>query len=296
MSNPVYFGLEAGGTKCVCIAAEGPGRVLAERVIPTTSPAETLARAAAFFQELGVTPAACGVASFGPIDSDRNSPGFGTVATTPKPGWTGARMLSVFQNHACPKGFDTDVVGAGLAEQLWGAGRGERHLAYLTIGTGIGAGVLDHGRTVAGAAGLELGHLRPRRAEGDAFAGCCPFHGDCFEGLASGPAIQARSGASLSEMRPDDPAHALEAEYLAQLCAALVFAHAPGRIILGGGVMKTPGLLAQVRARLGPLLGGYCRYRQTNDLDRFVQAPGLGDQAGALGAVALAMAAAGALA
>ena len=286
----MYFGLEAGGTKCVCLAAEGPERVLAERVIPTATPAETLAQAAAFFAGLKIVPAACGIASFGPIHADRSDPAFGRIAVTPKPGWSGADMLSVFQGFACPKGFDTDVVGAALAEQVWGAGQGERHLAYLTIGTGIGLGVLDNGKPVAGAAGLEFGHLRPQRAAGDVFAGLCPFHGDCFEGLASGPAIKARSGASLSELAPNDPAHALEADYLAQLCAALVFAHAPGRILLGGGVMQTPGLLAQVRMRLGPLLGGYCQYPQVQDPARFVQAPALGNRAGALGAVALALA------
>lgn len=292
MSNPVYFGLEAGGTKCVCLAAEGPAQVLAECVIPTTTPAATLWRAAAFFAGLGVAPAACGVASFGPIQTERGDPAFGRIAKTPKPGWAGADMLSVFEAFHCPKGLDTDVVGAGLAEQRWGAGQGERHLAYITIGTGIGVGVLDAGRRVAGAGGLELGHVRPKRAPGDDFAGLCPFHGDCFEGLASGPALQARSGAPLSELPPDDPAHAIAAEYLGQLCAALVFAHAPGRLILGGGVMKTPGLLERVRARLGPLLGGYNQYAQTADLARFVQAPALGDRAGALGAVALAMQAA----
>jgi fructokinase len=200
--------------------------------------------------------------------------------------------LSAFAAWDCPKAVHTDVVGAALAEQRWGAGRGEDALAYVTIGTGIGAGVLQGGRPVGGAWHLEFGHLRAQRLPGDDFPGVCPFHGDCFEGLASGPAIAARSGARLSDLPPDHPAHALEVGYLAQLCAALVFSHAPGRILLGGGVLQTPHLLERVRARLPDLLGGYAGYAQAQAPASFLQAPGLGGRAGALGAVALAMQAA----
>lgn len=288
----IYFGLEAGGTKCVCLAAAGPEQILAERTIPTTTPGETLGAAAAFFAGLGLAPAACGVASFGPAVTDPASPNFGRIARTPKPGWEGADMLDVFAAYAVPKGFDTDVNGAALAEWRWGAGQSQAHLAYVTVGTGIGVGVLHEGRIAGGAWHLEMGHLRPRRAAGDDFPGLCPFHGDCFEGLASGPALLARFGAELSALPGEHPAHALVAEYLGQLCAALAFSHAPGRIVLGGGVMQTPGLLARVRARSEALLGGYAQFPEASDMKTWLIAPGLGPRAGVLGATALAMQAA----
>lgn len=289
----IYFGLEAGGTKCVCLVAAGPGAILARQSIPTTTPAETLAVARRFFESQGGAPEACGVASFGPVRVSPADPGYGRLARTPKPGWDGADMLSPFASFAGPKACDTDVAAAALAEQCWGAGRDVGTLVYVTVGTGIGAGVVKDGRSVRGAWHLEAGHYFPQRAPDDPFVGVCAFHGACLEGLASGPAIQARWGKTLSELPQTHPAHALEADYLAQLCLTLALTHAPERILLGGGVMQTPGLLARVRSRAGDLLAGYAPWPAAARLQDFICAPGLGEQAGPLGAIALAVSAAG---
>lgn len=292
--SPVYFGFEAGGTKCVCLIAAGEDRILAQAVLPTTNPGQTLGAASAFFSEAAdwAQPAGCGIAAFGPIQLDRGAPDHGHIAQTPKAGWSGADMRHVFAGFTAPLAVDTDVNGAALAEWRWGAGRGLRSFAYATIGTGIGVGVLRDGVAVQGAWHLELGHLRPRRAAGDAFAGVCPFHGDCLEGLASGPAIAARWGAPLSQLAPEHPAHEMQAEYLGQLCASLAFAHAPERIVLGGGVMHTPGLLERAAARAQDLIGGYACWPAARSGQSFVDKPSLGDRAGPLGAIALAMRAA----
>lgn len=292
---PVFFGLEAGGTKCVCLVARGADAILAQAALPTTNPAQTLGAARAFFTEASawVRPAGCGIASFGPIQLDTEAADFGHIANTPKPGWSGADMRQVFAGFDAPLALETDVNGAALAEWKWGAGRGLRGFAYATIGTGIGAGVLRDGRALRGAWHFELGHLRPRRAQGDDFAGTCPFHGDCLEGLASGPAIQARWGVPLSALADDHPAHAMQAEYLGQFCAALAFAHAPERIVLGGGVMQVPGLLERAACAAYALIGGYASWPAAQDSSGFVQRPLLGDRAGPWGAIALAMHAAG---
>lgn len=284
----IHFGFEAGGTKCVCIAADGPENVLAERTIPTTTPHETLSAAQAFFANLGITPRGCGVATFGPAHVRPSDPLYGRLARTPKVGWDGADMLRVFAPFDAPKLCDTDVAGAALAEQRWGAGRGAATVAYVTVGTGIGVGVVQDGASIQGAWHLEVGHIRQPRQTADLFAGCCAFHGDCLEGLAGGPAILARWGHSLSELPLDHPAHGLEAHYLAQLCANLCFCYAPDVIVLGGGVMKTPGLLARVRSETERLLGGYAPWPAAADMTSLLRAPGLGDRAGPMGAIALA--------
>jgi len=291
----VFFGFEAGGTKCVCIAAAGPDAVLAEHSIPTTTPQDTLGAARAFFTGLGLAPVGCGVATFGPAHVRRADPRYGRLARTPKPGWDNADMLSVFAGFDAPKRCDTDVAGAALAESRWGAGQGADTIAYVTVGTGIGAGVAQAGVSVQGAWHLEAGHMRPPRHPDDSFTGACAFHGACLEGLASGPALLARWGKPLSELAADHPAHALEAHYLAQLCANLCFFHATDRIVLGGGVMKTPGLLARVRAETERLLGGYAPWPAAADMELLLRAPQLGDRAGPLGAIALAQAAAAAV-
>lgn len=288
---PVFFGLEAGGTKCVCLVAKDEGSLLAQAQVPTTTPAQTLGAARAFFAEAALwgQPKSCGIAAFGPIQLDGAAQDYGCIASTPKPGWSGTDMCQVFADFAVPVALDTDVNGAALAEWNWGVGKGLRSFAYATIGTGIGAGILRDGHALHGAWHFELGHLRPRRAQGDAFAGICPFHGDCLEGLASGPAILARWGAPLSAMPDDHPAHAIQADYLGQLCASLAFAHAPDCIALGGGVMETPGLLERTSSAAQALIGGYAAWPAARDPLKFVRKPALGHRAGPLGAIALAM-------
>lgn len=289
-ADPLYGCIEAGGTKFVLGVARGPDEVLRTARVPTTAPAETIGAALDFLtrarDDLGGYDA-FGIASFGPVDLDRASPTWGHVLSTPKPGWTGADLAGAFgRAFDCPVGFDTDVNGAILSESLWGAAAGADVAVYVTVGTGIGGGALVDGRTVHGSRHPEMGHFLPRRHPDDRdFAGVCPFHGDCLEGLASGPAIMARWGASLSDLPSHHPGHAIIADYLAQLVVAQQAILSPRRIVLGGGVMGTPGLLDGVRARAGELAAGYFG---DGDPAQLIVAPGLGDRAGLLGALALA--------
>jgi len=287
---PLFGCIEAGGTKFVLGVARDPDTVLRTARIPTTTPDETLAAALEFFTaaqaEWGAVDA-LGIASFGPVDLDRSSPGWGRIVDTPKPGWSGTDLVGPFARALdCPVGFDTDVNGAILAESLWGAATGADIAVYVTVGTGIGGGALVEERPVHGSRHPEMGHILPRRHPDDRdFVGTCPFHGDCLEGLASGPAIAARWGASLSELGPDHPAHDIVAYYLAQLVVAQQALLSPRRIVLGGGVLGTPGLLDRVRDHAARMANGYFG---THDYATLIVAPGLGDRAGLLGALALA--------
>lgn len=287
---PLFGCIEAGGTKFVLGVARDPDTVLRTARIATTTPEETCAAAIAFFAaaqaEWGAFDA-LGIASFGPVDLDRSSPDWGRITDTPKPGWSGTDLVGPFARALdCPVGFDTDVNGAILAESLWGAAIGADIAVYVTVGTGIGGGALVEERPVHGSRHPEMGHILPRRHPDDRdFAGTCPFHGDCLEGLASGPAIAARWGTSLSELAPDHPAHDIIAYYLAQLVVAQQALLSPRRIVLGGGVLGTPGLLDRIRRDSARLAGGYFG---TEAYATLIVAPGLGDRAGLLGALALA--------
>lgn len=286
----IYACIEAGGTKFVLGVAHDHEILLRTTRIPTTTPAETLGATLAFFNharaEFGPF-AAFGIASFGPVSLDRTAPDWGHITATPKPDWSGTDLAgTVGRAFDCPVGFDTDVNGAILAESLWGAAKGTDIAVYVTVGTGIGGGALVEGRTIHGLRHPEMGHMLPRRhAEDLAFAGICPFHRDCIEGLASGPAIGARWGCSLSELASDHPAHAIIAYYLAQFVVALQALLSPRRIVVGGGVMATPGLIDRVRTEAARLAGDYFGSR---DMATLIVPPGLGDRSGLLGALALA--------
>lgn len=292
--RPLYGCIEAGGTKFVLGVIADKDSILSTQVIPTRAPEDTLHAALAYFTEaagrLGAFTA-FGIASFGPLALDRSSPNWGHVTATPKPGWNNADLAGPFAvAFHCPIGFDTDVNGAALAEHLWGAAAGADVAIYVTVGTGIGGGAVIEGRPVHGLQHPEMGHMLPRRHPADrAFAGSCPFHGDCLEGLASGTAIRARWGCSLSDLPADHAGHEIVAHYLAQLVIAQQAMLSPRRIILGGGVMATMGLIERVRAETIRLSGGYFALEP---IDRLIQPPALGDQAGLLGALALAQAAA----
>lgn len=290
-------GIEAGGTKFVLAVGPTPTEIAARHVIPTRSPEETLAESGDWFAAQGAIDA-LGIASFGPVDLDRASPTWGHITRTPKPGWSNCDLAGYFARRlGVPVGFDTDVNGAALAEAHHGlghfgcgqgAGRGLSSLAYVTVGTGIGGGLVLGGQPVHGAAHPEMGHVFVRRgAEDTDFAGRCPIHGDCLEGLASGPAIIARWGQSLSHLPPDHPAHRTVAGYLAQLCYNLFAMTAVEVVVLGGGVTKAPGLIDRVRettrALVGDYLPGSARHR--------IEAPGLGENSGLTGALMLAEAA-----
>ncbi|QQN74385.1 ROK family protein [Croceicoccus sp. YJ47] len=278
-------GIEAGGTKFVLAVGTSPTRIVARHTIPTRSPEFTLAEAAEWFEAHGRIDA-LGIGSFGPLELDSSSSGWGKIATTPKPGWSNCDIAGYFGARlGVPVGFDTDVNAAALAEYTFGSGAAASSLAYITVGTGIGGGLVIDGKAVHGAAHPEMGHIFPRRrALNTDFGGICPVHGDCLEGLACGPAIKARWGASLSELPEDHEAHGVIADYLAQLCHTLFAVSAIELIAMGGGVLKAPGLLDRVRQAAAQLDGGYLpggsRHRIT--------APGLGDDAGVIGALLLA--------
>jgi fructokinase len=280
-----YGGVEAGGTKWVCGIGTGPDDLHALETFPTTTPAETLARAAAFFDQNGGV-SAIGVGSFGPIDLRA-----GRITTTPKPGWAETDVVSVLQGAlGVPVAFDTDVNAAALGEGRWGAAMGLDTFCYFTVGTGIGGGVMAGGRLVHGLIHPEVGHmLIPHDRGRDPFAGSCPFHGDCFEGLAAGSAIERRWGKPGEQLGGRSEVWELEAEYLALGVVNVICIVSPQRVILGGGVMKQPSLLPLVRARVRELLAGYIVAPALADgLDEYIVSPALGDRAGVLGAIELA--------
>lgn len=290
MSAPLFGCIEAGGTKFVLGVARDAKTMLHTARVSTTTPEQTLAATLAFFAEARAEWGAfdaIGIASFGPANLDQSSADWGTIADTPKPGWSGTDLVSPFaQAFDCPIGFDTDVNGAILAESMWGAAVGADVAIYVTVGTGIGGSALIADQIVHGSRHPEMGHMLPRRHPDDRdFAGICPFHDDCLEGLASGPAIQARWGASLSDLASDHPAQGIVAHYLAQLVVAQQAMLSPQRIVLGGGVLATPGLIERVRGEAARLAAGYFG---TNDYGRLIVSPGMGDRAGLLGALILA--------
>jgi fructokinase len=284
-----YGGIEAGGTKWVCAIGTGPDDLHDIVTFPTTTPGETIARAADFFANDGEV-AAVGIGSFGPIDIQRGSPTWGHITTTPKPGWANTGIApALTEALELPVAFDTDVNAAALGEHRWGAAVGLDTFCYITVGTGIGGGGMANGRLMHGLLHPEFGHMRiPHDRERDPFDGICPYHGDCLEGLASGEAIRARWGGSAKENGDEQIWH-LEAEYLALGLVNVICTLSPERIVLGGGVMKQPQLLPLVRRKVGELLAGYINSPALNgSLDDYLVAPALGDRAGVLGSLELA--------
>jgi fructokinase len=295
--SPLVAGIELGGTKAVAVL--GRGATIVDRFrVPTTDPGSTLAALSAQlggWQRDGNSFETIGIASFGPVGLDPNRPDFGRVTTTPKHGWAQADVRGHFaERFDVPIGFDTDVNGAALAEGRWGASRGCAVHIYITIGTGIGGGLVVHDQPVHGAIHPEHGHIRVRRRSDDTFAGVCPYHGDCIEGLASGPAIAARAGASPERLGPDHPVWIDVAAEIGELMAVLVLSVSPQRIVLGGGVGNgLPWLLPRVRQSTRAALAGYVAGLDADGVDRLIVAPELGDDAGPLGAVAVGLGALG---
>lgn len=291
MTTKLFGGIEAGGTKFVCAIGSGPADIRDEIRFDTTTPQETLARSIEFFIPWQSELAAIGIAAFGPVDLDPKSVKYGHITSTPKPGWTNTNLVGTIKRRlGIPVGFDTDVNGAALGEHRWGAAQGLDTFIYLTIGTGIGGGGMVGGKLMHGLIHPEMGHILLRRdAETDPFSGLCPFHGDCFEGLASGPALEGRWGRPAKNLGEDHPAWALEAHYIALALESYICTLSPQRIILGGGVMNQDQLFPLVRSRVRELLNGYVQSPAIlKKIDKYIVPPGLGDRAGVAGALALA--------
>ena len=289
----LYGGIETGGTKCICIVAGEAGRVVAETAFPTTMPDETITRASSFF--LGHMKdhklSALGIGTFGPVDLDPRSRTFGFITTTPKPGWSDVDLLGKFQRALqLPAVIDTDVNAAAQGEYTWGNGAGMDPLIYYTIGTGIGMGGRINGSLMHGLAHPEAGHMVVRHdRQEDPFEGSCIFHGDCFEGLASGLAIERRWQLKGETLPDNHPAWKIEANYIAQALVNTILIMSPRRIVLGGGVMQRSQLFPMIRNEVKGLLKGYVKSNEImNRMDDFVVPAKLGNKAGALGAIDLA--------
>lgn len=288
----MYVGIEAGGTKFVCAVGTGPGDLRDVANFPTNTPEETLGRTRAFVAEHAAGLRGIGVASFGPVDLRPGSATYGYITSTPKPGWRDTDVLTPLREVAdVPIGFDTDVNGAALGEARWGAAVDVGSCVYVTVGTGIGGGGLLGGQLIHGLLHPEMGHVPVARNPDDTFVGSCPFHGDCLEGLAAGPAIAERWGTPAQDLVGDELRRAvdIEADYLSQMAATMTYILSPARLIFGGGVMHVDGLLDTMRSRLVDRLNAYLDVPEiTEDVDSYVVRPVLGDHAGVLGAIALA--------
>lgn len=260
MPRQLHAAVETGGTKLLCRVADGNGRIVAEGRWSTGRPDEACDAIARCMDEAmagGDRLRAIGIAAFGPLVVDPASPDYGRVLATPKPGWSGSNLRRALADRfAVPVHVDTDVNLAAIAEQALGAGRGLRSVAYVTVGTGIGGGLAIDGRSLKGALHPEIGHIRLVRRAHDDGPGACPFHSDCAEGLIAGPALRRRLGGDADFVRSPETM-ALVADYLGQLCAALVLAWTPQRIVIGGGIGSAPGLLAPAHAAMLASLGGY---------------------------------------
>ena len=289
-------GVETGGTKIICAVADPavPGTLVDQVRIDTTSPDESLSAVRDFLSSHAVEGRyeAVGVASFGPVEVNTASPRFGWITSTPKPGWRDTDLIEhLGLASGTPVRLVSDVTGAALGEHRFGAGRGVEDIAYVTVGTGIGAGLVVNGAPFTLRSHPELGHLMVRRHPGDSFAGVCPFHGDCLEGLTSGPSLAARWGRPSNDLGPLLPrAVELSSYYIAQLLATVTYATAPQRIVAGGGVLKIPGLLDAVREQLAQLVGEALAEHPLMDRGSdYVVRPALGDESGVRGALSIAV-------
>ena len=290
-TNALLGGIEAGGTKFVCAIGDPPDDLHAVERFPTTTPEETIRRAVDFFRAQPRLPDSVGIATFGPADVRPDSETYGFITGTPKAGWSNTDLAGrIRQELQCSIAFDTDVNGAAVGEHLWGAGQGKQNLLYLTIGTGFGGGALVNGQPIHGLVHPEMGHLFLPRAEGDDFEGICPFHGTCLEGMATGPAIQARFGVPAESLPSDHTAWSFVAHYLSYAVTNLILTLSPERIIMGGGVMQQEHLFPAVRSCVQSHLNGYVQTRElTHEIDQYIVPPGLGSRAGVLGAMALTL-------
>ena len=292
MKEKLYGAIEAGGTKFVCAVGSGPQNIVDEVRFPTTIPADTIQQVCDFFTPHLHHLHGIGLGSFGPVDVNPASPTYGYITSTPKPHWGNTNILGMLREKLnLPLAIDMDVAIAGLGEAKWGASQGLRHSLYLTIGTGIGGGFIIDGKPLRGLTSLEMGHIRiPHNLELDPFRGACPFHGDCFEGLASGPAIQTRFGKRAETLSDNDPFWDVEAGYIANALVNYILTLTPEVIIIGGGVMQKDFMFPSVRVKVQELLNSYLMNDLLlKDIDKYIVPPMLGNRSGLLGGIALAM-------
>ena len=285
-----YYGaLEAGGTKMVLAIMDENGNTLRQTAIPTKTPDETMPEMLAFFSAQPIS--ALGIGGFGPLNLDQSSADYGCIMETPKLPWRHYPLLPVFREKlGVPVGLDTDVNAAAIAEARLGAAKGKKSCLYVTVGTGIGGGVMIHGKPVHGLMHPEIGHISVSPVPDDPMPrGICPYHPHCLEGLASGPSIEKRWGISAKELPERHPAWEIESAYLAQLCANAMLTFSPEMIILGGGVMQQKFLLPMIREKTVRLLNGYVAHPAVADgLNHYIVAPGLDTKSGITGAYLLA--------
>lgn len=280
----IYGAIEAGGTKFVCAVSDEQGEIKGKVSIPTTTPEETLEQVFTYFDQFDLS--AIGIGSFGPIDVNPASPTYGYVTTTPKMDWINYDFLgAVKKRYAIPVGWTTDVNAAALGELRKGAARGLSSCVYLTVGTGIGGGAVVNGELLSGYGHPEMGHILVRLHPDETFKGFCPYHENCLEGIAAGPAVEQRHGKKGSELADDSVVWEMEAYYLAQALMSYTLVLSPERIILGGGVMKQAQLFPLIRQEFEKLMGGYV---QLPALDEYIVPPALGDNAGITGCLLLA--------
>jgi len=289
-----YGGIEGGGTKFICALSSNPPKLEASIVIETTDPIETLKRVGNFFLPFFQADnlISVGAVTFGPVDVSPESPTFGYITDTPKPGWKNTDVLgNLSQKLKVPLAFHHDVSGAAIGEHRWGAAKGMDPSLYITIGTGIGGGYLLNGKPLVGISALEMGHIRiPHDLVKDPFHGNCPYHSDCFEGLAAGPAITERIGKQGEKLTDLDPFWELEAEYIALAVTNYILTLSPRIIVLGGGIMQRSFLFNLIRTKVRNLINGYIDLRQLADrIDEYIVPPALGRYSGVLGAIAMAM-------
>lgn len=287
----LFGALEAGGTKMICAVGNEKGEILEKISVPTTTPEDTMPKIIDFFRkDFGERLAAIGVACFGPIDMKKDSPTYGYITSTPKTAWKNYDILGeISKKIPVPIGFETDVNGSLLGEATWGAAKGLSDVIYLTIGTGVGGGVMSGGKLLHGMLHPELGHMLIERETDDMYAGKCPYHKTCFEGLAAGPAIEERYGRSGSELSDEQAVWELESRYIAKALVNLILTVSPERIILGGGVMHQLQLFPMIRERVAEYLNGYIETGELKDLEHYIVPAGLKDDQGIMGAIKLAM-------
>lgn len=283
-----FGALEAGGTKMVCAVGNEDGKILERVSIPTEPPDTTMPKIYEYF--CGKEIAALGIGCFGPIDLSRESETYGYITTTSKLAWRQYNICGYLKEHLnVPIGFDTDVNGSMLGEATWGCAKGLDTAIYITVGTGVGVGVLAGGRLLHGMQHPEGGHILIPAREDDHYGGKCPYHGHCMEGLAAGPAIEERWGKKAETLADDEKVWELEAHYLAYAVTNYIMMLSPQKIILGGGVMHQEQLLPMVRSKVDKMLGGYIRTKELLDMNSYIVAPSLQDNQGIMGALKLGM-------